>query len=169
MTQQAHEHVVLGQIAGVYGVRGWVKVYSHTDPKENILDYPVWLIGPDYQPVTLETGKVHGKGIIAKLAGYDDRDKVAVLLGKDIATTRDQLPAIEQGEYYWADLVGLQVVNTDKVSFGNIDHLFETGANAVMVVKDGKKERMVPFLTGSVIKSVDMEAGLVTVDWPEDF
>ena len=167
--QQSNEPVILGRISGLYGVRGWVKVYSHTEPKENILNYPTWLVGPEHQSVQLETGKPHGKGIVAKLVGFDDRDQVAKLLGLDIAVPRRELPELEEGEYYWNDLIGLKVVNQDKQVLGCVDHLFETGANAVMMVKDGKEERLIPFLTGDVILNIDIEGGLIEVDWPADF
>ena len=167
--QQSNKTIILGRISGVYGVRGWVKVYSHTEPKQNILNYPVWLVGPDHKPIKLETGKPHGKGIIAKLQGFDDRDQVAKLLGQDITVSREELPKLAEGEYYWDDLTGLKVINTEKQELGVVAHLFETGANAVMAVKDGKEERLIPFLTDSVILNVDLKNGVIEVDWPADF
>ncbi|MDH5191605.1 MAG: ribosome maturation factor RimM [Gammaproteobacteria bacterium] len=167
--QQSNKTVTLGRISGLYGVRGWVKVYSYTDPKENILNYPTWLIGPDQKPIKLETGKSHGKGVVAKLVDFDDRDQVAKLLGQDIATSRAELPELQEGEYYWDDLAGMKVVNTEKQEFGVVDSLFETGANAVMVVKDGEQERLIPFLTDNVILNIDLDAGVIEVDWPADF
>ncbi|MDH5436105.1 MAG: ribosome maturation factor RimM [Gammaproteobacteria bacterium] len=167
--QQSNEPVILGRIAGFYGVRGWVKVYSHTEPKENILNYPLWLIGPDHKSIKLETGKLHGKGIVAKLIGFDDRDQVAKLLGQDIAVPREELPKLEEGEYYWGDLTGLKVVNQERQELGIVVHLFETGANAIMAVNDGKEERLIPFLTDNVVLKVDIEGGVIEVDWPTDF
>lgn len=167
--QQSNTPIILGRISGLYGVRGWVKVYSHTEPKENILNYPVWLVGPDQKPIKLETGKIHGKGIVAKLVGIDDRDEVAKLLGQDIAVSRDALPRLDEGEYYWSELMGLKVVNKEGQALGVVDHLFETGANAVMAVMEGKQERLIPYLTGDVILNVDLDSGVIEVDWPEDF
>lgn len=169
--QQSNEPVILGRISGLYGVRGWVKVYSHTDPKENILNYPIWLVGSknNQKRIELETGRVHGKGIVAKLVGINDRDQVAKLLGQDIAVSRDELPKLDEGEYYWNDLTGLKVVNKEKQELGIVDHLFETGANVVMSVMEGKQERLIPYLTGDVILNVDLEGGVIKVDWPTDF
>ena len=167
--QQSNDAIILGRIAGLYGVRGWVKVYSHTEPKENILNYPVWLIGSNQKSIKLETGKTHGKGIVAKLVGIDDRDEVAKLLGQDIAVSKDALPKLAKGEYYWSELAGLKVVNKENQELGIVDHLFETGANAVMAVMEGKQERLIPYLTGDVILNVDLEGGVIEVDWPADF
>lgn len=164
------EFITLGSINGVYGVKGWVKVYSFTSPIENILNYKTWQLCKKNQnkTVRLESGKKHGKGIIAKLEGYDDRDEVAVLLKSEIKVARNLLPELPEGEYYWSDLQGLHVTNMDNVDFGKVDHLFETGANDVMVVK-GDQERLIPFIQGMYIKDIDLGQKTMKVDWPEDF
>ena len=161
--------VTLGSINGVYGVKGWVKVYSFTSPIENILKYKTWQLFNSKQKnnqnktVKLEKGKRHGKGIIAKFEGFDDRNAVEILLKSEIIITRDLLPELPKGEYYWSDLQGLQVTNMENVDFGKVDHLFETGANDVMVVKketlDGagdsteSQERLIPFIQVMYIKT----------------
>ncbi len=162
--------VILGRISGFYGVRGWVKVFSYTKPIANILNYSSWQLCQHerWQTVSLCEGKIHGKGIIARLDSIHDRDEAARLLGADIAVEREQLPSTYNGEYYWADLIGLTVVNHEGVTLGQVDHLLETGANDVLVVK-GERERLIPFLPEHVILDVDLVQHLLHVDWDADF
>jgi 16S rRNA processing protein RimM len=168
--QQDSEPVVLGRINGLYGVRGWVKVYSYTEPRDNILSYSPWLV--HYQGQWREMrpieGRSQGKGVVAHIEGFDDRDQAASLMGSDIAIRREQLPPSREGEYYWADLEGCRVVTTEGVELGTVSGLFETGANDVMVVK-GERERLLPFIQPEVIRRVDLEQGLIEVDWDPDF
>lgn len=162
--------VLMGRIAGLYGVRGWLKVFSYTEPRSSIIDYnPLYLdIGGEWRPLNVEDGRVHGRGVIIKLAGYDDRDTAALLIGCDIAVCRDQLPEPESGEYYWADLEGLGVITVDGTELGTVDHLFKTGANDVMVVR-GERERLIPFLRNEVIVDIDLEQGVMRVAWEPEF
>ena len=162
--------VVLGRIAGVFGVRGWVKVFSHTEPRDGILTYSPWTIGEEggWRERRLLDGKPHGKGIIALLEGCGDRDQAALLVGRDIVVRRDWLPRLEQDDYYWSDLEGVRVQTLEGVELGVISHLFDTGANDVMVVK-GERERLIPYLWKQVVKQVDLEAGRMLVDWDPDF
>lgn len=160
----------MGRVAGLYGLRGWLKVYSYTEPRNGIIDYnPLYLeIGGQWWPINVEAGRVHGKGVIVKLADYDDRDAAAALIGCDIAVRRDQFPELESGEYYWADLEGLRVITVGGTELGTVDHLFKTGANDVMVVK-GNRERLIPFLRDQVIVDIDLEQGVMQVDWDPEF
>jgi len=158
--------VVLGRVAGVYGVHGWVRVFSETEPRENILSYSPWLVGGVTREVV--EGRRHGKGLVARLAGFDDRDQAAALVGREIAVRREQLPPARPDELYWADLEGLAVETRDGVSLGRVSHLFDTGANDVMVVK-GERERLIPFVWGDVVEDVDLAAGKIRVDWDPDF
>jgi 16S rRNA processing protein RimM len=171
MTEKPAQPVILGKITGLYGVRGWVKVYSHTEPRANIVKYSPWLIrkpGADWQEITVRSGKAHGKGVVAQLQGVNDRDQAAQLMGAEIAVPRSQLPAAAEGEYYWADLVGLHVVNLEGVELGKVSHLMETGANDVLVVK-GERERLIPFLQPDVVTEVDLDTGRIQVDWDPEF
>lgn len=165
------QFVGLGRISGIYGVRGWVKVFSYTQPRERILEYPHWHItvdaSPDAIPATaLESGRRHGKGIVAKLAGIEDRDAAAALIGSGIFVPRVALPEAAPGEYYWADLEGLEVCDTHGHALGTVDHLMETGAHDVMVLA-GEANRLIPFVPETVVVSVDLERGVITVDWDE--
>ncbi|GMR07756.1 MAG: ribosome maturation factor RimM [Gammaproteobacteria bacterium] len=162
--------VVMGRISGVYGVRGWIKIFSDTDPRENILNYDPWYLKVDgkWQSFSLQGGKRHGKGVVAHLQGCDERDQALLLLNMEIAVQRQQLPAASENEFYWSDLVGLLVINQQGIELGKIDSLLETGANDVLVVK-GDRERLIPFIHDQVVKSVDVEQGQMMVDWDPDF
>lgn len=162
--------VVLGRVSGLFGVRGWVKVYSHTEPRENIAGYSDWYLrcDGDWQPARVEQGRRHGKGVVVKLVGIEDRDQAAGLIDCDIAIDRDQLPPLPPGEYYWTDLEGLRVVTLEGTELGRVSHLFATGANDVMVVT-GERERLLPFVQPDIIRRVDPEQGLIEVDWDPEF
>ena len=161
--------VVLGRITGLFGVRGWVKVYSYTDPREAVLDYKRWslLKQDEWQPVTVAEGKRHSKTVIARIEGFDDRDQSATLIGSEITVPRDALPEAADGHYYWSDIEGLRVVHKDGSDIGLVDYMLETGAHDVMVIK-GEQERLIPFVKDKVVLDVDLAAGTITVDWEWD-
>ena len=125
MAENGDEYIVVGRIAGIYGVRGWVKIFSHTQPRENILGYATWYLKKQgaWRTVELETGRVHGKGVVAKLKGCDDRDAAAALMGNTIAIRREQMPQSAPDEYYWTDLVGLNVINLEGVELLSLIHI----------------------------------------------
>ena len=164
------KRVVVGRVAGLHGIRGWVKVFSYTQPREQIFAYSPWQFatdeGWDEVPVAETTGS--GKTLIAKLRGIDSREQAAPWVGVDIAVSRALLPPSRHGSWYWVDLEGLQVVNTDGVQLGHVHHLLETGANDVLVVH-GDRERLIPLLPDRVVTQVDLDAGLMRVDWDADF
>jgi 16S rRNA processing protein RimM len=169
VTDVQTQPVILGRIVGLFGVRGWIKVYSYTEPREAVLDYKDWLLGRDgnWQRVELVEGKRHGKAVIARLEGIADRDAATDLIGSDIGVDRDALPDPEEGHYYWADLEGLTVVQRNGTELGKVAYLMATGANDVLVV-DGPTERLIPFVSGTVILDVDFAAGVIHVDWEWD-
>lgn len=162
--------VTLGRISGLHGVRGWIKVLSYTDPPHSIGNYPNWVLQlPDARrEANVEQVQQDGNRIRAKLAGIDDRDLAAAWVGASIVVDRQQLPPTADGEYYWADLVGLEVIAEGGQSLGRVTRLMETGANDVLVVS-GDRERLIPWLPGSVIQEVDLENGRLRVDWEQDF
>ncbi len=161
--------VILGRITGIFGVRGWVKVFSYTEPREAILDYGRWLLSKDggWREAKLAEGKRHGKTVIARIEGVNDRDEAETLIGIDIGVPREELPEAEAGQYYWADLEGLEVVRRDGSCVGTVAELLETGANDVMVVR-GEREILIPFVMDRVIVDVDLAEGVITVDWDWD-
>lgn len=158
--------VTLGQVTGVFGVRGWIKLASYTRPLENILDYPRWIIGGREWP--LVEGRHHGDGVVARLQGLDDRDAAMRLRGEAIEVAREQLPDPGPGTYYWADLVGCEVVNEGGAVLGTVESVFENGAQDVMVVR-GERERLIPFVFGPIVKQVDAPGRRIVVDWEPDF
>ena len=162
--------VPLGRIGGPYGVRGWVRVTSGTEPPERILDYRPWLIerGGTWQPFEVLSGRLHGKGLVVQLAGCADRDQAATFAGAEIAIPRAALAELDADEYYWADLVGLEVVTTTGEALGTVDHLIETGANDVLVVR-GDRERLIPFTPGHAVVAVELEKRRLTVAWDPAF
>jgi len=160
----------MGRVSGLFGVQGWVKVYSYTEPRKGILDYSPWFIrrAGEWEQHELRAGHPQGKGLVVHLQDFDDRDQAAQLLGCDIAVRRDQLPRLGAGEYYWSDLEGLRVENLDGVELGRISHLFETGANDVIVVQ-GRREYLIPYTWGMAVRKIDLAMGLMVVDWDPDF
>lgn len=161
--------VLLGRIAGVFGVKGWVRIESHTRPREAIFGYTPWGLGlkSGWERRAVINGEVHGKSLVAKIEGIEDRELARELIGTEIAVPREDLPAPEKGEIYWTDLVGCSVVNLEKQDFGKVTGLLETGANDVLIVK-GEKERLIPY-TDQVVKQVDLDQALIRVDWDIDF
>jgi len=169
MTPAPGTWVVLGRIAGVYGVRGWLRIFSHTEPRTGILSYPVWWLGEadDRREHVLVEGRAHGQGVVAQLGGITDRDQALALIGTEIAVPRSELA--ESEGHYWADLVGLAVRNREGVELGRISGHIDTGAHDVMVVDDGARERLIPWVPGRTVVEVDEGEGWVQVDWhPED-
>jgi 16S rRNA processing protein RimM len=168
---QVGDFLNVGQVSGVFGVKGWVKVYSFTDPRENILQYSPWFLQKNNQlrEIKLLAGRRQGSLVVAELERVGDRDLAAELIGADILIRKQQLPKARDGEYYWADLIGLEVRNQEGCKLGKVDHLLETGANDVLVVVDGELERLIPFLQKSTILKIDLDDGLIIVDWDPDF
>lgn len=165
-----------GRILAAFGIKGWVKVHSDTDPRENILDYAPWFLWQQgqWREVEVTEGQSHGKGIIARLRGVDDRNAAEALAGIDIGIPASSLPDLPEDEFYWRDLIGLQVFNLEGVLLGRVDHLIETGANDVMVVKPcpgsvDETVRMVPWAVGPVVQRVDRQAGRLLVEWGTDW
>lgn len=170
MNQVASERkiVPLGQISGIHGVRGWVKIHSRTEPREAIFEYQPWLHGESLKEIRIRQGKKHGNKLIALLEDVDDREQAQSLIGTPIAVYRDQFPDLPGGEFYWTDLVGLSVQLEDGTDLGKIEMMLATGANDVMVVR-GDRERLIPFVMDQYVKQVNLDEALVVVDWDADF
>ena len=168
--------VVLGKIVSVHGVRGAVKVYSHTDPLDNVLDYAEWSLnrGSEQRTVSVLGGRVQGRVLVVNLKGIDDRNKAEELVDFEISIASGALPELEDGDFYWHQLEGLQVVNQEGQLLGKVDHLLETGSNDVMVVKPcagsvDQRERLLPYLPGQFVIKVDLETQVMQVDWDAEF
>lgn len=187
--------LVVATISTVFGVKGWVKVNSHTQPPENAFKYLPWKIKTsgsmggsksefsqsealkedrNWQELSVAEYKRHAKGLVARFEGCNDRDEARKYTGLDVYVDQDLIPTLESDEHYWHDLEGLKVFNLNGSLFGTVDYLFETGSNDVLVVKacEGsldKKERLIPYIVDQVIKEIDATRGEIRVDWEEDF
>jgi 16S rRNA processing protein RimM len=162
--------ITLGRIAGVFGVKGWLKIHSYTDPRDNIVAFDTWTLERDgrHTRVAVEAGRRHGAGVVVKLAGVDDRDAAQACVGADVLVERSALPECAPGEYYWADLEGLEVRTPTGEMLGRVDHLLATGSHDVLVL-EGTPARLIPFVLGTVIRTVDLEGGVIVADWAADY
>ncbi len=163
--------ILVGRIVGLHGVAGEVKLESYTEPRTRIFSYQPWLLSSPAgdREISGCKGREQGKGMVASLPAIDDRDRATSLIGCEIKVRRSALPEPKPDEYYWTDLEGLEVVTIEGVSLGRISHLLATGANDVMVVRDGERERLLPFVLDDYVKAVDFAVGSVTVDWDPEF
>lgn len=169
---EAFKPLIVGKLNGASGIKGWVKVYSYTDPKENILNYSPWYLKLDgqWQQVSILNGREQGKTVVAQLEGCNDRNTAESYRGVEIAIEESQLPQLEEGEYYWRDLIGLTVVNMAGEELGTVKKMMETGANDVLVVKTASKEELlIPYVPEYSVMKVDLESKQITVDWELDY
>ncbi|HJU49307.1 MAG TPA: ribosome maturation factor RimM [Pseudogulbenkiania sp.] len=159
----------MGYVRGAFGVRGWVKIHTDTESADSLFDYPVWWLGRDGQwsSYRFEDGLVQPKSLAAKLEGVDSRELAEAMRGMQIAIPRSEFPETAEDEYYWSDLIGLDVVDKDGQRFGQVAELMETGANDVLVVREGKREWLIPFV-GQFVLDVNLAAKRITVDWNLD-
>jgi 16S rRNA processing protein RimM len=162
--------VVLGKIGGTFGVSGWVKVSSYTDPLDNLLQYPVWQLrrGVGWAAVRVSEARVTGKGVLAKLAGFDTPEDARVLVGTELGVWRHEMPPTQPGEYYLSDLEGIEAVNVTGEPLGTIDHFRSTPSATVAVVRrQGRPEQWVPFVKERIVR-IDLAGRCVVLDWPAD-
>ena len=170
--------LLAGKITGCHGIKGWVKIHSFTEPMENFLGYGGWMLNDreGLKPVCFDSGKRQGKGLVAHIKGVDDRTQAESFKGLKVWVARASLPALEDGEYYWSQLQGLQVwchEGENRVLLGTVDYLIDTGANDVLVVKacEGsldERERLIPYLVDDVVTRVDLDEAVIEVDWYPD-
>jgi 16S rRNA processing protein RimM len=181
---KASQMLVVGRFTTVYGIKGWLKIHSATEPKENIFDYQPWYIADqgEWQKVQLDDFRLQGKGYVGHLAGVNDRDKARDFCRTDICIEKNQLPALPGGEYYWHELEGLKVYSVsdgqgsrsgDRVLLGKVKGLMATGANDVLMVSCctgslDKRERLVPWLT-EYFQNVDLDKAEIEVLWDPTF
>lgn len=158
--------IVMGRVSGIFGVKGWLKVMSYTQPHENILNYNPWQLGirDTWCESRLLEGRKHNKGLVVALAGVEDRDSARAYIGAEIAVWRNQLQPLPRGQYYQADLIGLQVINTTGKTLGQVKEIMETGANDVLVI-EGEGRYLVPLVIPAYVREIDQDAGIITVAW----
>ncbi|MGY0561394.1 ribosome maturation factor RimM [Luteimonas sp. A277] len=170
----SERRILLGRVVGAFGVRGELKFESHTEPLAQVLRYQPWILR-DAQGVERELSGVRGretaKGLVIRIPGVEDRDAAQALRDSEVHVPRSALPPPSEDEFYWVDLEGMAVETVDGVALGMVSHLFATGANDVVVVRDGAdgRERMIPFVRPDFITSIDMDARRMVVDWDPDF
>lgn len=165
--------VVMGYISGAFGIKGWVKLQPLTETPESLLAYPEWWIEGErgWEQRRIEEVEVHGPAVAARLAGCEDRDTAARYRGRQVAVPRDAFPEAGENEYYWADLIGLKVVNAAGEDLGTVSRIIETGANDVLVVEgpaESRRERLIPFIE-QVVNEVDLPGAVIRVDWGSDY
>ena len=170
MTKTETQPIEIGSISGCHGIQGWVKVFSHTDPVDNIFNYKQWILGSKHgsQLIKIKSGKVNGKRLIAQLEGINSRDEAEAVVGHTISI--DALPKLAAEVFYWRDLEGLSVIDTTGQLLGVVDELLATNANDVLVILDAKQKRhLIPYTYGVHVQKVDLETGHIIVDWTLDY
>lgn len=162
--------VVIGRFGRPHGIKGFVTVHSFTEPRDNILRYTDWhvFLNNQWQPVKLLCVETHSKNIIAQVEGYPERELVTRLTNAEIAVGQDQLADLSPGEYYWHQLMGMNVINQKGEPFGTVIEIMPTGANDVLVVQ-GEKRHLIPYLPGQFIIDINDSQRVITVDWDLDF
>jgi len=161
--------VIIGKIISAYGVKGWVKIRPFTETAKNFIQYRTQFLSrnqKDWNSVEIKEIKIQGQDVVADI-GLTDRDQSISRKGYFLAIERDQLPQLPENEFYWDDLIGLNVIGVDHLGLGTVVGLIETGANDVLVVS-GDKERLIPYIP-QVIKKVDIQNQLIEVDWDKEF
>ncbi|HSW12688.1 MAG TPA: ribosome maturation factor RimM [Solimonas sp.] len=167
--------VTLGRVSGVHGVRGGIKVWSLTRPIENLFEYRSWWIThrEGFEAKVLES-HVHDRSLVAYISGPDgqpitDRDIAAGLMGAEIQVEHSAMPKLPKGQYYWFDLIGVKVESTLGVALGQVEDMTSNGAQDVMVLRNGERQRLIPFVKEHIVKEVDLEAGRIVCDWHPDY
>ncbi|MDT0594701.1 ribosome maturation factor RimM [Glaciecola petra] len=173
----ASDKLTIGKIGAPYGVKGWVKINSFTQAKDNIFEYSPWQLNSihgDAKNIKVDQWRTHNNSLVAKLEGIESRDDAEEIKNAEISIDASLLPELDN-DFYWKDLIGMQVLTDKGYDMGVVKELFETGANDVMLVKAkindafGQKERLLPFLHDSVVLNVDKDGNTITVDWDPAF
>lgn len=187
-----NDWLVVGRLNSSFGVRGWIKLESFTEPKENLFSYGPWRLNIADSAggksagraaaqrqrlglptdVEIEDVQQRGESFVVKLTGVESKEQAAQYAGLLIEVPGSSLPEAPEGDYYWHQLEGLEVVQKQDSgagpvynSLGRVDHLLETGANDVLVVRGAAGELLIPYLPGSVVLEVDLVQGRIVVDW----
>ncbi len=155
----------MGRVAGSYGLRGWIKVAPGGGVLEVLAGVKDWWIGE--QGYKVAAARIHGAKVVAKLGGIESREQALALKGAAVSVQREALPEAQEGHYYHADLVGLEVRNLQGERLGMVKKLFTNGAQDVMEV-DGERTRLIPWVS-AIVKRVDLEHGQVVVEWGADW
>ena len=171
--QQNNPPLIIGRVGGVYGIKGWLKISSFTRPCENIFSYSPWLLlmNDTWHEISFDEFQKRGERFLVKFLGIDNPDDANQYVNSNIAITEKQLPRLKEGEYYWRDLIALNVINQDGILLGRISEIIETGANDVFVIINEDKERqkiLIPSVMGVYIRKIDLTTQTMNVDWVVD-
>jgi len=170
-----NNQVVLGKITSPYGIRGWLKIHSYTDKKDNIIYYQPWIIHfhNEYHEIKLEDWKTRASSFIIKIKGYNTRDESIKFSNTNIIGDSSLFPILEDGEYYWTELIGCHVITKEGYNVGTVLELFSTGSNDVLVVHSSllknKKKLLIPFINQEVIKTIDILSRYIEITWSKNF
>ena len=161
--------LLVGKINGFFGVLGWVKIFSYTNPRKNILEYQPWYFvdNETYKVIEITTGREQSKTIVAQVKGINNREEALQLIGKDLYINKEQLPELDNDAHYWYELTGFRVINKNEVDLGIVDYLVDTGSNHVLVTK-GETEHWIPYIEPFLV-SVNKHKKVISVDWDENF
>lgn len=161
--------IVMGRVGAPFGLKGWVRIQPYSEQVDGLFRYPEWWLAntDGWDSCKVVEKAVHGDVLLVRFAGCEDRDQAARIKGREVAILREHLPAPEDGEYYWADLVGLLVENSHGQSLGRVERLFESGSSPILVIV-GERERLVPYIE-DVVKDVNLDAGKLLVEWELDY
>jgi 16S rRNA processing protein RimM len=170
MSLKDDRYISVGKIGAPFGLDGALKIVSFTEQADDIFDFSPWYVNKREQwvEVELEGEALHGKYLVAKFVGCEERDDAQQWTNCEIAVKRSQLPELPSGQYYWSDLEGLTVKTVAGLTLGVIDEVMETGANPVLIIQ-GEKRHLVPYLLEKVVKEVNLASNYVIVDWDTDF
>jgi 16S rRNA processing protein RimM len=162
--------IVVGRIGAPYGVKGWAHIQSFTEPFSNILSYQHWYlkVSNEWRAVKREA-RVQGNGLVAHFQGYEVREAIAKLVHQEIGVRRDEFSSLDEGDYYWSDLIGLKVLTTTDILLGVVKSLLETGSNDVLVIQGEEKEHLVPYVPGEYVLEVNLTTGIIRVSWDPEF
>jgi len=162
--------LVVGRFGRPHGIKGFITVHSFTEPRDNILQYTNWhaVLKQQRQPLDLLQIETNDKGILVQVAGYPEREQVANLTNLDIAVSAVQLPSLQPGDYYWHELIGMEVISAQGSTLGKVIEILSTGSNDVLVI-EGIKRHLIPYLPGRFVLEVNKEQKLIKVDWDMDF
>ena len=170
LDNELNEFIIIGRLGRPYGIKGWIHAFAESDQADSLLKYsPIYIDnGAGWKELEIDQKKAHGKSFILHVKGMDTPEEVRRLTSKHVAITKSQLSRLEEDEYYWADLIGLNVVGVDGVQFGQVKELVRTGPHEVLVV-EGVSRHLIPFLLDKYVMKVDLAKKEIIVDWDPEF
>ncbi len=162
--------VAVARVCDAFGIKGQIKLAAYTQNPHTLLKYSHWelsISGRDNCCYSVSNAKIHGKFVVASLDGIENRDQALELKGAQVTVLKSELPQLDAGEYYWVDLIGMNVINSNGTNLGKVESIMETGANDVLVV-EGEVTRLIPYVP-HVIEKVSLDNEEIIVEWPEEF